>query len=100
MSSCYNLKKLLLLSENIIQFIMKKLLPIIIALIALNSCISLQFPDSINVDITIPEDADIEKIEVMIDTLKAQAKDYDLTIEALIHKSKKKNKKNKKNKNK
>ena len=76
---------------------MKKLLPIIIALIALNSCISLQFPDSINVDITIPEDTDIEKIEVMIDTLRAQAKDYDLTLEALIHKSKKKNKNKKKN---
>ena len=72
---------------------MKKLLPIIIALITLNSCISLQFPDSINVDITIPEDTDIEKIEVMIDTLRAQAKDYNLTLEALIHKSKKKNKK-------
>ena len=72
---------------------MKKLLPIIIALITLNSCISLQFPDSINVDITIPEDADIE---IMIDTLSVQAKDYDLTLEALIHKSKKKNKKNKK----
>ena len=79
---------------------MKKLLLIIIALITLNSCISLQFPDSINVEITIPEDADIEKIEVMIDTLRAQAKDYDLTLETLIHKSKKKNKKknNKKNK--
>ena len=75
---------------------MKKLLPIIIALITLNSCISLQFPDSINVDITIPEDTDIEKIEVMIDTLRAQAKDYDLTLEALIHKSKK-NKNKKKN---
>ena len=79
---------------------MKKLLLIIIALITLNSCISLKFPDSVNVEITLPEDIDIEKIEIMIDTLSVQAKDYDLTLEALIHKSKKKNKKNKKNKNK
>ena len=53
---------------------MKKFLPIIIALITLNSCISLKFPDSVNVEIILPEDIDIEKIEVIIDTLKAQAK--------------------------
>ena len=41
---------------------MKKFLPIIIALITLNSCISLKFPDSVNVEITLPEDIDIEKI--------------------------------------
>ncbi len=51
---------------------MKKILPIVIALISLNSCISLQFPDSVNVEITVPVDSDVEKIEVMIDTLKAQ----------------------------
>ena len=78
---------------------MKKILPIVIALISLNSCISLQFPDSVNVEITVPVDSDVEKIEVMIDTLKAQAKDYGLTLEALIHKYNVKEKKNK-NKNK
>tara|TARA_B100001079_G_C16406569_1_gene513964 strand:+ start:3484 stop:3783 length:300 start_codon:yes stop_codon:yes gene_type:complete len=94
-SSYYNLKKLLLLSKNLIQFEMKKLLPIIIALITLNSCISLKFPDSINVEITVPEDADIEKIEIMIDTLKAQAKDHNLKLEASIQKSNKKKQKKK-----
>jgi len=78
---------------------MKKILPIVIALISLNSCISLQFPDSVNVEITVPVDSDVEKIEVMIDTLKSQAKDYGLTLEALIHKKNVKEKK-KKNKNK
>jgi hypothetical protein len=80
---------------------MKKILPIVIALISLNSCVTLNFPDSVNVEITVPEDTDVEKIEVMIDTLKAQAKDYGLTLEALIHKKnvKENNKKNK-NKNK
>ena len=42
----------------------------------------------------------LKKIEVMIDTLKAQAKDYGLTLEALIHKKDSKDKKNKKSKNK
>ena len=65
---------------------MKKIILVLIALISLNSCISLQFPDSVNVEITVPVDTDVEKIEVMIDTLKAQAKDYGLTLEALIHK--------------
>ena len=46
------------------------------------------------------KDGDVEKIEIMIDTLKAQAKDYGLTLEALIHKKKSKDKKKKKNKNK
>ena len=79
---------------------MKKIILILIALISLNSCISLQFPDSVNVEITVPADTDVEKIEVMIDTLKAQAKDYGLTLEALIHKKDSKDKKKKKNKNK
>ena len=78
---------------------MKKILPIVIALISLNSCISLQFPDSVNVEITVPVDSDVEKIEVMIDTLKAQAKDYGLTLEALIHKKDNKGKKKKNNNN-
>ena len=53
---------------------MKKIVLVLIALISLNSCISLKFPDSVNVEITVPVDTDVEKIEVMIDTLKAQAK--------------------------
>ena len=63
---------------------MKKFLPIIIALITLNSCISLKFPDSVNVEITLPEDIDIEKIEVIIDTLKAQSKNSNFILEAKI----------------
>ena len=74
---------------------MKKFLPIIIALITLNSCISLQFPDSVNVEITLPEDIDIEKIEVIIDTLKAQSKNSNFILEAKIQKSNKKKQKKK-----
>ena len=40
---------------------MKKIILILIALISLNSCISLQFPDSVNVEITVPADTDVEK---------------------------------------
>jgi len=74
---------------------MKKLLTIIIALITLNSCISLRFPDSINVEIIVPEDTNIEKIEVIIDTLKAQAKNSNFILEAKIQKSNKKKQKKK-----
>ena len=74
---------------------MKKFLPIIIALITLNSCISLRFPDSINVEIIVPEDTNIEKIEVIIDTLKAQAKNSNFILEAKIQKSNKKKQKKK-----
>jgi len=74
---------------------MKKFLPIIIALITLNSCISLKFPDSVNVEITLPEDIDIEKIEVIIDTLKAQSKNSNFILEAKIQKSNKKKQKKK-----
>ena len=74
---------------------MRKILPIIIVLITLNSCISLQFPDSVNVEITLPEDIDIEKIEVIIDTLKAQSKNSNFILEAKIQKSNKKKQKKK-----
>ena len=74
---------------------MKKFLPIIIALITLNSCISLKFPDSVNVEITLPEDIDIEKIEVIIDTLKTQSKNSNFILEAKIQKSNKKKQKKK-----
>jgi len=95
-TSHYNLKKLLLLSRQENKFKMKKIIPIIIALVSLNSCVTLHFPESVNVDITVPVDSDVEKIEIMIDTLKAQAKDYGLTLEALINKKNIKDKKEKK----
>ena len=74
---------------------MKKILPILIIVFMINSCISLQFPDSVNVEITLPEDIDIEKIEVVIDTLKAQAKNSNIILEASIQKSNKKKQKKK-----
>ena len=34
------------------------------------SCVSIRFPESIKVDITVPENLDLEKVQVIIDTLK------------------------------
>lgn len=49
---------------------MKKTLLIVFFCLSLSSCISIRFPESIKVDITVPENLDIEKVQVIIDTLK------------------------------
>ncbi len=87
--------KLAFLIKKINQFKMKKILPLLIILLSINSCIAIRFPDKVNVEINIPEDVDIEKIEIMIDTLKAQAKDHNIKLEASIQKSNKKKQKKK-----
>ena len=50
---------------------MKNLLSIaILSLIIFYSCVSVRFPETIKVDITIPSDFDIDKMQILIDTLK------------------------------
>jgi starvation-inducible outer membrane lipoprotein len=49
---------------------MKKTLLIVFFCLSLSSCVSIRFPESIKVDITVPENLDIEKVQVIIDTLK------------------------------
>ena len=50
---------------------MKNLLRIaILSLIIFYSCVSVRFPETIKVDITIPSDFDIDKMQILIDTLK------------------------------
>ena len=39
------------------------------------SCIALKFPDKMEINISVPEDYDIEKLEILVDTLRSQAKD-------------------------
>ncbi|CAI8395463.1 MAG: Uncharacterised protein [Flavobacteriales bacterium] len=49
-----------------------------------------------NINITVPEDYDIEKFETIIDTIKSQAKDkYDLVLMGSIIKKDKSQKKKK-----
>ena len=48
------------------------------------SCVSILFPESIKVDITVPENLDLEKVQVIIDTLKGvsrKGKNIDAVME-------------------
>ncbi|MDA7797679.1 hypothetical protein N9H57_05365 [Flavobacteriaceae bacterium] len=63
---------------------MKKLLLISTFSISIISCVSIRFPESIKVDITVPENLDIEKVQVIIDTLKGvrmKGKNIDAVME-------------------
>ena len=47
---------------------MKNLLRVaILSLIIFYSCVSVRFPETIKVDITIPSDFDIDKMQILID---------------------------------
>ena len=73
---------------------MKKLIILFIISLLLQSCISLKFPDKMEINISVPEDYNIEKLEILVDTLRSQAKDkFDMQVEiGTVKKSKKKNK--------
>lgn len=48
------------------------------------SCVSIRFPESIKVDITVPENLNLEKVQVIIDTLKGvsrKGKNIDAVME-------------------
>ena len=64
---------------------MKNLLRIaILSLIIFYSCVSVRFPETIKVDITIPSDFDIDKMQILIDTLKGlNKKDQNKIMEPL-----------------
>ena len=53
---------------------MKKLLLISVFSLSIISCVSIRFPETIKVDIAVPEDFNIEKVQVIIDTLKGYNK--------------------------
>jgi len=74
---------------------MKKLLFLFIISYLVQSCISLKFPDKMEINISVPEDYDIEKLEILVDTLRSQAKDkFDMQVEIGTVKKLKKKKKN------
>jgi len=71
---------------------MKKLLFLFIISYLVQSCISLKFPDKMEINISVPEDYDIEKLEILVDTLRSQAKDkFDMQVEIGTVKKLKKN---------
>ena len=53
---------------------MKKLLLISAFSLSVISCVSIRFPETIKVNITVPKDFNIEKVQLIIDTLKGYNK--------------------------
>ena len=46
------------------------------------SCVALRFPDKMEININVPEEYDIEKLEIIVDTLRSQAKNkFDMKVE-------------------
>ena len=63
---------------------MKKLIVIFLLSLSIYSCVSIRFPESIKVDISIPENLDVEKVQVIIDTLRGvnlKGKNLDAVME-------------------
>jgi hypothetical protein len=63
---------------------MKKIFFVALASLSIYSCVSVRFPETIKVDITVPEDFNVEQMKILIDTLKGNK--VDGTIEVLLHK--------------
>ena len=74
---------------------MKKIILLFMTSYLFQSCISLKFPDKMEINISVPEDYDIEKLEILVDTLRSQAKDkFDMQVEIGTVKKLKKKKTN------
>ena len=74
------------------------IITVLITLVIFYSCISVKFPETVKVEITVPSDFDIDKIQILVDTLKGlNKKDQNKingTFEFLLHKSEIKKEKN------
>ena len=61
---------------------MKKIIMLFLVSSIFYSCVALKFPDKMEININIPEDFDIEKLEIIVDTLRSQAKNkFDMKVE-------------------
>ena len=61
---------------------MKKIIIILLISSLFYSCVALRFPDKMEININVPEDFDIEKLEIIVDTLRSQAKNkFDMKVE-------------------
>ena len=61
---------------------MKKIIMLFLVSLIFYSCVSLKFPDKMEININVPEDFDIEKLEIIVDTLRSQAKNkFDMKVE-------------------
>ena len=60
---------------------MKKIIIILLISSLFYSCVALRFPDKMEININVPEDFDIEKLEIIVDTLRSQAKNkFDMQV--------------------
>jgi hypothetical protein len=66
---------------------MKKIILLTLVLIGFTSCVTVRFPQTIKVDITVPENFDVDKMQILIDTLRGD--NIDGTVEFLLHKKEK-----------
>ena len=76
---------------------MKKIIVIFLISSLFYSCVALRFPDKMEININVPSDFDIEKLEIIVDTLRSQAREkFDMQVEigAVKKSQKKKNIKN------
>jgi hypothetical protein len=61
---------------------MKKIIMLFLVSSIFYSCVALRFPDKMEININVPEDFDIEKLEIIVDTLRSQAKNkFDMKVE-------------------
>ena len=61
---------------------MKKIIMLFLVSSIFYSCVALKFPDKMEIHINVPEDFDIEKLEIIVDTLRSQAKNkFDMKVE-------------------
>lgn len=73
---------------------MKKIIVIFLISSLFYSCVALRFPDKMEININVPSDFDIEKLEIIVDTLRSQAREkFDMQVEiGAVKKSQKKKK--------
>ena len=72
---------------------MKKIIVILIISTLFYSCVALRFPDKMEININVPSDFDIEKLEIIVDTLRSQAREkFDMQVEIGAVKNHKKRK--------
>ena len=74
---------------------MKKIIVIFLISSLFYSCVALRFPDKMEININVPSDFDIEKLEIIVDTLRSQAREkFDMQVEIGAVKKSQKKKKN------
>ena len=54
------------------------------------SCVMVRFPQKVNIEISVPDDIDVNKIEILVDTLVSKNKKIKRNVKVSINKEKNK----------